>query len=126
MLVVFYDRKNRCEVRSDKLMSINFVRHFLVGDKDEMTPTGRRWVPTDAIPDGEPMLQHNYVKLAKSGKKLPPWNTLKEELTPYAPKLAEVVIGTVGYKSSACPSYQNWDLFCTESDLVFVRLEDEP
>lgn len=36
----------------------------------------------------------------------------------------EEVIGNLCYKTEECPSYQNWDKFLMETDLVFLRLED--
>lgn len=32
-------------------------------------------------------------------------------------------IGELGYKSPACPKYQNYDRFVMTHDLVFLRLE---
>ncbi len=36
----------------------------------------------------------------------------------------ECQLGSIGYKSKNCHDYANWDLYLTESDLVFLRLEE--
>ena len=126
MIAVFYDRKNRREVRSDELTGVNVVRNILVGDDDDMVPTGRRYVPTRAVPEGELMFPRMYQETFGQETGAAPFNSFKEEETPFGPKLHEAVIGTLGYKSKECPKEQNWDLFCTENDLAFLRMEEEP
>lgn len=79
MVVVFYDRKNQREVRSDELMPITLVQNVVRAE------AGQNW-------------------------KKNMW-------------IDELPLGTIGYRSAKCPSYQNWDLYLTESDLVFLRLE---
>lgn len=34
-------------------------------------------------------------------------------------------IANLGYKSENCPSHCNWDLYCRDEDLVFLRMEIE-
>lgn len=31
-------------------------------------------------------------------------------------------IGTIGYKSKNCPTSHNWDNWCNDSDLIFLRV----
>ena len=33
-------------------------------------------------------------------------------------------IANLGYKSEKCPSHCNWDLYCRDEDLVFLRMEE--
>jgi hypothetical protein len=42
------------------------------------------------------------------------------------PCVSEQLLSDIGYKSAGCPKHQNWDIHCLESDLVFLRLIDEP
>jgi len=37
--------------------------------------------------------------------------------------ITEEKIADLGYKSNSCPSSQNWDLYTSLNDLVFLRLE---
>lgn len=45
MIVLFYDRKNKRQVRSDELISIKLHRTIVVCDDDELEWTGRRQNP---------------------------------------------------------------------------------
>lgn len=36
----------------------------------------------------------------------------------------EKPLGSIGYKSEKCPSYQNWDMWCNPHDLIFKQLVD--
>lgn len=76
MIVVFYDRKNKREVKSSELMRIRLVRNVYVDDGDGTMVS------------------------------------------------SEIEIASVGYKDKNCGSHTNWDLYCTENDLVFLRLEE--
>ena len=33
-------------------------------------------------------------------------------------------IANLGYKSENCPDICNWDLYCKEEDLIFLRVEE--
>lgn len=45
MKAVFYDRKNKCEVSSDQLMSINLIEEYLVTDCDDSPAPGQPFSP---------------------------------------------------------------------------------
>lgn len=75
MEVVFYDRRNKREVKSSELRPINLVEMRLVVDEKHL----------------------GYLK--------------------------EYKLGTLGYKSDKCPEHCSWDMWLTESDLVFLRVE---
>lgn len=83
MDVIFYDRRNKREVKASQLFPINFIQKIVVADTDE-----RKWVS-------------DLDELSVIEKKL----------------------GEIGYKSDNCESYQNWDMWLMESELVFLRLE---
>lgn len=34
-------------------------------------------------------------------------------------------VGSLGYRSENCPEHSNWDLYCNDTDLVFIRMENE-
>lgn len=103
MDVVFYDRKNRREVRLSQLVRINLQSEYLSGDSQDHPRSFDDLKPDDVIdPKTGEAVGHCPGRL---------W-------------FSPVIAGDVGYKSEKCPSYQNWDLYCLESDLVFLRLEE--
>lgn len=116
MLVIFYDRRNRREVRSDQLMSIGLYEHILVGDPSESKATGRRIDPST----GQALTAEQHLDL-NDGRCFWDWDP---EMAPGPAILRERLLANIGYKSATCPSYQNWDLYCQEQDLVFVRLHE--
>lgn len=93
MIAVFYDRKNKCEVTSNKLTRIRLQSDYAAIDNE-------------GYPSGTPV--HELID--KYGK---------EHLL-----IATKTIGEVGYKTENCPDYKNWDNWCMESDLIFLRLEE--
>jgi hypothetical protein len=103
-------------VSSAQFVCIRLVEHVCVGDTDDMRPTGRRYYPDTH----EPLTPEQAVRTDLRCS----WEDWAQEMKPYAPVLREYPLGTVGYKSDKCPSHCNWDLYCVESDLVFLRLED--
>jgi hypothetical protein len=48
MKAIFYDRKNKRQVSSDELMSINFVEVYMVSDSDELS--SGKWMGDDIHP----------------------------------------------------------------------------
>jgi len=34
-------------------------------------------------------------------------------------------IANLGYKSENCPKHSNWDFYCKDEDLVFLRMEEK-
>lgn len=125
VVVVFYDRRNRREVRADRLMATRVVRHVLVCDDDDQIPTGRRYDPLTREPLTRAQVQQAVTRGDSDWPemRLAEWDSWKHETTPVSPQAAEQVIGEFAYKSENCPSYKNWDLYLMESDLVFLRCE---
>jgi hypothetical protein len=131
MIAVFYDRKNKREVNSKQLMSINLVQSLATGDSDDkMIATGRRYAYDSHGNFETPRTHKEFDQLASDDEFFrnagcPAWESLKEEKTPIVLYLKDQVIGEIGYKSEKCGEHQNWDLYTTLNDLVFLRLEDE-
>jgi len=76
----------------------------------------------------EQLMQTNVVEhlVGIDSEEFSPGSSLKSVVEKYGEEVTyiqEKVIGCLAYKSQNCPSYCNWDLFCNESDLIFVRLE---
>jgi hypothetical protein len=129
MKAIFYDRKNKREVSSEELMSINFTQTFATVDSDDATvPTGRRICPES----GERMNFTQFADAFASGhfdqlafvNHTPDWYSWEEEKNPLALFQSEQQISSLGYKDDVCPDYLNWNLHCNLQDLIFLRLED--
>lgn len=102
MIAIFYDRKNRRVVRSDQLVQTSVVAEVIQGDSQD---------PPESFKD----LEWEWVSFDESegggGTHLPgrlSWHTIQ--------------LGTLGYKSPNCPKHLNYDLYCSEADLVFLEL----
>lgn len=127
LIAVFYDRKNKREVKSTDLMTINLVDNYASIDTDDrFVETGRRIIPESF----EPVTHEQYLSMKKDGDyakcfktDLPEWDLLKKEKTPIVLYPIEIQLANIGYKSENCPSNANWDLFCKDTDLVFLRFE---
>lgn len=126
--VVFYDRKNKREVKSSQLMFTNCVRTLVQCDDQELQFSDRRLLYDKRHKFSEPiteeqfntMVEHGIIDIQISG----PWSHLKQEkVVKYGYPVSEQ-IGNIAYKSENCPSYCNWDLYCMDTDLVFLRLEE--
>lgn len=55
-----------------------------------------------------------------------PGTPLKKLIEKYGEEMVYIStrqVAALGYKSDKCPSYMNYDLFCNDSDLVFLRTE---
>lgn len=89
MIAVFYDRKNRCTVTSEQLMTINLCQSRL-----------------------------RVITAAAHGSE---WQGRKKEKT----FIDEEQVANLGYQSPKCPTSQNWDVYTTINDLVFLRLESK-
>lgn len=123
IISVFYDKKNKREVKSSDLMHTNVIRNLVSCDPEEdVFPSGRR-----ISPDGEPMTKTQYDYYEQKGymkdSDHPPFDQWKEELSVRYGHPKEERIGEIAYKSDKCPSYANWDMFCMTNDLVFLRFE---
>ena len=95
MIAVFYDRKNKREVTSDKLVKIRLINEYASVDGEGCAPgTSVKYI-TDKYGD--------------------------ERLT-----LSQKLEGEIGYASPACENWLEWDLWCMQSDLIFLRLDPEP
>lgn len=55
-----------------------------------------------------------------------PGTPLKELIEKFGEEMVYIStrkVASLGYKSEKCPTYQNYDLMCNDSDLVFLRTE---
>lgn len=125
MKAIFYDRKNKREVASDKIMRTRFVRYLATGDDEETVPSGRRMDPDSY----ECLTEEEFNKFVDRGfiptENKDDWkNKWKPEYVAAYLHLSEELIADLCYKSEKCPEYNNWDLHTTLNDLVFLRLED--
>jgi hypothetical protein len=128
LISIFYDKKNKREVMSSSLFFINLVEEYAVIDSDDtFIETGRRTIPQTF----EPMTLDQYLSAKQDGyfndifpEGIPEWDSLKKEMTPMVVYPKERVLANIGYKSETCPSYKNWDLYCQDTDLVFLRFEE--
>ena len=51
-------------------------------------------------------------------------NAVQDLMMPgYKSKPYELQIGELGYKSKNCNPFEEWDLYCMYSDLIFLRFE---
>jgi len=108
MIVVFYDRKNKRIVRSNQLFSTNVVAEVIQGDSQESSMLKE---PLNKLLESDVYVGEDASETPTPAPGLLSWHTIQ--------------LGDVGYKSEKCPSYQNWDMHCMTSDLVFLDLEDE-
>lgn len=128
LISIFYDKKNKREVSSSALCFINLVEDYAVIDSDDsFIETGRRIIP-DTF---EPITLDQYLSAKKDGyfvdlfpESIPEWDSLKKEMTPIVLYPKERLIANIGYKSENCPSHANWDFYCQDTDLVFLRFEE--
>lgn len=102
MIALFYDRKNRCIVRSDELVETKVIAEVIQGDSQE----------TDLLVDPLSELMKFEIDGVKGSETVFPgllsWHT--------------IMLGEIGYKSKDCPSYMNFDRYCMQSDLVFLEM----
>lgn len=101
MDVLFYDRKNKRQVRASELERARVIADLIQGDRQEQ----------DMLKgDLAALLETEHVQ----GSQLPgllSWH--------------QAVIGNVAYRTPDCQSYANWNKYCLESDLVFLGLVEE-
>ena len=97
----------------------------IIDDDDSYVPTGRRLTG-----EGDAYTKEEYDNFVKdfyrdieSCPKLPLWEDMKIEKTPIVLHTREQLIADLFYRSETCSSYVNGDLYCTITDLVFLRLE---
>lgn len=96
MDILFYDRKNKCNVLASQLVRTKIVRDYLAGDSQE-TPKSFE----DFMPKGKGNMQTDpYGRMY--------W--------------VQEITSELGYKSEKCPSYQNYDKHLMQSDLVFLEV----
>lgn len=69
-------------------------------------------------------VMESYAGVCDEGMR--PGTPLKELTAQYGEDMVFISrrrVASLGYKSDKCPDYQNWDLMCDDSDLVFLRTE---
>lgn len=118
MKVIFYDRKNKREVSNEELIPTRLIQNIaIIDDDDSLVPTGRRLTGR-----GDAYTKEEYFNFI-TVRELPLWEDMKIEKTPIVLHTREQLIADLFYRSETCPSYVNGDLYCTITDLVFLRLE---
>ena len=99
MDVLFYDRKNKRNVKLSQLVRTRLIADLIQGDPQE-----------------EDMLKGDLSDLMEreiiDGREFP-------GILSWHPQ----VLGEVAYKTEDCPDYMNFDKYCLISDLVFLDLE---
>jgi len=118
--VLFYDRKNNCEVRASQLVEIRLHNCVLSADEDETEYSGRRIRPVTFEPIPESVLRCNDLDKRYEG-----WETWEKERVAKYIHVGTQQIARLGYKSPDCHKYHNWDRWCNDADLVFLRVLGE-
>lgn len=119
MDVLFYDRKNNCEVRASQLVEIRLHNCVLSADDDEAEYSGRRIHPVTGENIPESLLKDDFLD------EYPGWESwAKEKVAKYI-HVGSQQIARLGYKSPACDKVYNWDRWCNDADLVFLRVLGE-
>lgn len=125
LVAVFYDKKNKREVKSIELMKIKLIRNLVGCDDQEVKPSDRRYLPNNEY--REIMDESGFESCVKHGiiqrEDYPPFTEWEQEKVVVYGYPTEQIISDIGYKSEKCPSFCNWDNHCMESDLVFLRFE---
>ena len=76
----------------------------------------------------EQLMSINFVRsfAAVDDEGFPPGTPIQTLVDKYGPEtvvIATEQIGSLGYKSKNSSPHCNWDLWCNESDLIFLRME---
>jgi hypothetical protein len=127
MEAVFYDRKNKREVKASELMDIKLVQHLVACDDQELVPSERKIIHRSFRGKEVPEVINygTFLKLRQSKEidRFTEWSDLPSEKIVKYGFPVEQTLGEYGYKSEECPSYMNWDKHCMLTDLVFLRFE---
>jgi len=120
MIALFYDRKNDCQVRSDQLVEIKLHNCVLSADDDEAEYSGRRINPRTYEP-----IQESWLRCNDLDQKYKDWEKWDKEYIAKYIHVGTQQIARLGYKSPSCDKFHNWDRWCNDSDLVFLKMISE-